>query len=70
MPHRFQLLEKIAFSMVVFSAAVCSSFIAYERSPDVQLVVSTGKEVLRYSGKYGFACASPYADACAQFPGD
>jgi hypothetical protein len=70
MPHRFQFLEKIAFSMVVMSAVFCSSFIAYERCPDVQVALSAGKEVLRYSGEYGFACASPYVDACAQFPSE
>lgn len=34
MPHRFELLERIAFSMLVCSAVACSTFIAYEKSPD------------------------------------
>ncbi|NML97362.1 hypothetical protein HHL24_05270 [Paraburkholderia sp. RP-4-7] len=68
MPHRFQLLEKIAFSLVCWSAAACSAFIAYERCPDIKVVLHVGEEVLRYSGQYSFVCATPAADACAQLP--
>ncbi|WP_035467451.1 hypothetical protein [Burkholderia sp. WSM2232] len=66
MPHRFQLLEKIAFSLVCWSAAACSAFIAYERCPDIKVVLHAGKEVLRYSGQYAFVCASPVGDTCTQ----
>jgi hypothetical protein len=68
MTHRFQLFEKIAFSLVCWSAAACSAFIAYERCPDIKVVLHAGEEVLRYSGQYSFACAAPAADVCAQFP--
>ncbi|AXE92589.1 hypothetical protein ACTJLC_22445 [Paraburkholderia sp. 22099] len=68
MPHRFQLFEKIAFSLVCWSAAACSAFIAYERCPDIRVVLHASKEVLRYSGEYSFICATPVADACAQLP--
>jgi hypothetical protein len=47
MPHRFQLLEKIAFSLVCWSAAACSAFIAYERCPQIKVVLHVGEEVLR-----------------------
>ena len=67
MTHRFQLLEKIAFSLVCWSAAACSAFIAYERCPDIKVVLHAGKEVLRYSGEYSFVCASPVVDTCTQF---
>ena len=67
MPHRFQLLEKIAFSLVCWSAAACSAFIAYERCPDIKVVLHACKEVLRYSGEYSFVCASPVVDTCTQF---
>ncbi|CAH2894911.1 MAG: FIG00459002: hypothetical protein [uncultured Paraburkholderia sp.] len=66
MTHRFQLLEKIAFSLVCWSAAACSAFIAYERCPDIKVVLHAGEEVLRYSGEYLFVCASPVADSCTQ----
>ena len=66
MTHRFQLLEKIAFSLVCWSAAACSAFIAYERCPDIKVVLHAGEEVLRYSGEYSFGCASPVADSCTQ----
>jgi hypothetical protein len=68
MAHRFQLLEKIAFSLVCWSAAACSAFIAYERCPDIKVVLHAGKEVLRYSGEYSLACAAPATDICAQLP--
>ncbi|AXF14541.1 hypothetical protein PQQ88_28295 [Paraburkholderia caledonica] len=66
MPHRFQLFEKIAFSLVCWSAAACSAFIAYERCPDIQVVLHAGEEVLRTSGEYSFVCASPVVDSCTQ----
>ncbi|MEA3083941.1 hypothetical protein PQR53_33880 [Paraburkholderia fungorum] len=68
MPPRLQLFEKIAFSLVCWSAAACSAFIAYERCPDIKVVLHVGEEALRYSGQYSFVCASPVADACAQLP--
>ncbi|CAB3808287.1 MULTISPECIES: hypothetical protein [Paraburkholderia] len=68
MPHRFQLFEKIAFSLVCWSAAACSAFIAYERCPDIKVVLHAGAQVLRYSGEYSFACAAPDPDICAPLP--
>ncbi|MGF6772108.1 hypothetical protein P3T18_004596 [Paraburkholderia sp. GAS199] len=70
MPERLQLYEKIAFSLVCWFAAACSAFIAYERCPDIKVVLHAGEEVLRYSGQYSFVCATPVADACAQLPGN
>ncbi|MFM0337250.1 hypothetical protein [Paraburkholderia fungorum] len=69
MSNRFQLLEKIAFSLICWSAAACSAFIAYERCPDIKVVLHVGEEALRYSGQYSYVCATPVADACAQLPG-
>ncbi len=68
MTPRFQLIEKIAFSLVCWSAAACSAFIAYERCPDIKVVLHAGEEVLRYSGEYSFACATPATDVCGQLP--
>jgi hypothetical protein len=68
MTPRFQLIEKIAFSLVCWSAAACSAFIAYERCPDIKVVLHTGEEVLRYSGEYSLACATPSTDVCGQLP--
>ncbi|WP_345810733.1 hypothetical protein AAGS40_07900 [Paraburkholderia sp. PREW-6R] len=68
MTHRFQLLEKIAFSLVCWSAAACSAFIAYERCPDIKVVLHVGEKVLRDSGQYAYVCTTPAADACAQMP--
>lgn len=68
MTPRFQLYEKIAFSLVCWSAAACSTFIAYERCPDIKVVLHVGERVLRESGQYSFVCATPVADACAQLP--
>ncbi|HEX7935831.1 MAG TPA: hypothetical protein VF573_22575 [Paraburkholderia sp.] len=66
MPHRFQLLEKIAFSLVCWGAAACSGFIAYERCPDIKVVLHASEEALRHSGDYAFVCTSPMDDSCAQ----
>ncbi|MGF6569014.1 hypothetical protein SAMN05443245_2055 [Paraburkholderia fungorum] len=68
MTPRFQLIEKIAFSLVCWSAAACSAFIAYERCPDIKVVLHAGEEVLRYSGEYSLACATPSTDVCGQLP--
>jgi hypothetical protein len=68
MSHRFQLFEKIAFSLVCWSAAACSAFIAYERCPEIKVVLHAGEKVLRYSGQYSFVCATPVATECAQLP--
>ena len=68
MTLRFQLFEKIAFSLVCWSAAACSAFIAYERCPDIKVVLHAGKEVLRYSGEYSMACATPAVNACGLLP--
>jgi hypothetical protein len=70
MPYRFQIFEKIAFSLVVLSAVACSAFIAYETSPDVRQALHAGKTALQWSGEYSFVCASPVTDACANFPVD
>ena len=70
MPHRFQLFEKIAFSLVCWSAAACSAFIAYERCPDIKVVLHASEAALRYSGQYSLACAAPATDVCAQLPAD
>ena len=70
MPYRFQIFEKIAFTLVVLSAVACSAFIAYETSPEVRQVLHAGKTALQWSGEYSFVCASPVTDACANFPVD
>lgn len=68
MPHRFQLLEKFAFSIVVMLAAACSSYIAWESSPNLRDNLEVGKELFLKSGQYSYACATMAADPCAQFP--
>jgi hypothetical protein len=68
MTPRFQIIEKIAFSLVCWSAAACSAFIAYERCPDIKVVLHAGEKVLRASGQYSLACATPATDVCGQLP--
>ncbi|MBB5448534.1 hypothetical protein OKW40_001543 [Paraburkholderia sp. RAU6.4a] len=68
MPHRFRLLEKIAFSLVCWSAAASSAYIAYERCPDIKVALHAGEKFLDASGQYAFACAAPAAEACARLP--
>ncbi|PLZ00378.1 hypothetical protein CY652_21120 [Burkholderia sp. WAC0059] len=68
MPHRYQLLEKIAFTFVVMSAALCSAFIAYETSPDLRFGLQQGKELFVKSGEYSYACSMAVNDPCAQLP--
>ncbi|EIF30861.1 hypothetical protein BCh11DRAFT_06370 [Burkholderia sp. Ch1-1] len=46
MPHHPRILEKLAFSVVVFSALVCSVFIAYERCPDIRFAMQAERDVL------------------------
>jgi hypothetical protein len=70
MPHRFQLLEKIAFSLVVFSAVACSAFIAYERCPEIKIALHEGEDPLSKSGEYSLACVAPANGPCAQLPVD
>ncbi|MCC8405472.1 hypothetical protein LJ655_27060 [Paraburkholderia sp. MMS20-SJTN17] len=70
MPHRFQLLEKIAFSLVCWSAAASSAYIGYERSPDMKAALHAGEKILSSSSRYAFACAAPAVDTCAPLPID
>ncbi|WP_233849071.1 hypothetical protein [Paraburkholderia sp. HD33-4] len=70
MPHRFHLLEKIAFSLVCWSAAASSAYIGYERCPDIKVALHAGEKFLDASSQYAFACAAPAAAACAQLPLD
>lgn len=68
MPHRYQLLERFAFSLVFLSAVMCSGYIAWESSPDLRQNVQQGKELLLKSGEYSYdACATASGDSCAQF---
>jgi len=67
-PHQYQLLEKFAFSLVVLFAVMCSSYIAWETSPDLRENFQVGKELFLKSGEYSYACATTVADPCAQFP--
>lgn len=66
MPHRYQLLEKIAFSLVVLSAVVCSTFIAYESSPGFRDGLEEGKQLIAKSGQYSYACTTLPTDPCTQ----
>ncbi|SIT39065.1 conserved exported hypothetical protein [Paraburkholderia ribeironis] len=68
MTQRFQLFEKIAFSLVCWSAAACSAFIAYERCPDIKVVLHAGEQIVLDSGQYSFACAAPAVNICEQLP--
>lgn len=68
MPHQYQLLEKFAFSLVVLFAVMCSSYIAWETSPNLRDNFQVGKELFLKSGEYSYACATTTADPCAQFP--
>jgi hypothetical protein len=70
MPHRFHILEKIAFSLVCWSAAASSAYIGYERCPNMKVALHAGEKILSYSGQYAFACGAPAADVCAQLPTD
>jgi hypothetical protein len=69
MPHPYPVLEKIAFSLVVLSAVVCSSFIAYESSPELQNAVKV-TESLNWTADYSAVCVSPTTSPCTEFPGD
>jgi len=70
MPPRFQILERIVFTMVVMSAVLCSGYIAWETSPGFQDVVHASAAAVRWSGDYSFMCASTTANACDQLPVD
>ncbi len=69
MPHQFQVFERIAFSLVVLSAVVCSAFIAYESNPEVKSAVEATKNI-NWAADYSAVCTSPLTNPCAQFPGD
>jgi hypothetical protein len=69
MPHRYQVFEKIAFSLVVLSAVVCLSFIAYESSPGLRNAVQVTKS-LNWAADYSTVCISPATNSCTGFPGD
>ncbi|QGZ62047.1 hypothetical protein [Paraburkholderia acidisoli] len=68
MPHEHHILEKVAFSFVCLFAAMCSSYIAWESSPDLRENFQVGKELFLKSGEYSYACATTISDPCAQFP--
>ena len=70
MSPRFQVFEKIAFSLVVMSAVMCSGYIAWETSPDFQDAVHASAAAVRWSGDYSFICASTATNACDQLPID
>jgi hypothetical protein len=70
MPPRFQILERIVFTMVVMSAVLCSGYIAWETSPGFQDAVHASAAAVRWSGDYSFMCASTTANACDQLPVD
>ncbi|ASV99091.1 hypothetical protein [Paraburkholderia aromaticivorans] len=57
MPHQYRILEKIAFSMVVLSAFVCSVFIAYERCPELRFAMQVEQDIL--------ACNSGHMPICS-----
>jgi hypothetical protein len=69
MPHRYQIFERIAFSLVVLSAVVCSSFLAYESSPELQNAVKVTKS-LNWTADYSAMCVSPMTSACTQSAGN
>jgi len=52
MLHRYQILERLAFASVVFSAVACSAYIAYETSPDFRSDLEFGKYLFVKSGEY------------------
>ncbi|ACC70402.1 hypothetical protein PPMP20_07815 [Paraburkholderia phymatum] len=70
MSPRFQIFERIAFSLVVMSAVLCSGYIAWETSPDFQDAVHASAAAVRWSGDYSFICASTATNACDQLPVD
>ena len=49
MPHRFPVLERIAFSLFALCAVLDATYIGYEKNPDfrqnVQEIVRIGKAV-------------------------
>jgi hypothetical protein len=75
MPHRYQVFEKFAFSLVVLFAVMCSGYITWESSPSFRDNVHQGRELLRKSGEYQYDYTSSYActstqlaaGPCAQF---
>ncbi|BCF97071.1 hypothetical protein PPGU19_016400 [Paraburkholderia sp. PGU19] len=70
MSPRFQIFERIAFSLVVMSAVLCSGYIAWETSPGFQDAVHASAAAVRWSGDYSFVCASTATNACDQLPID
>lgn len=67
MPHRYQLLEKIAFSFVVLSAVMCSSYIVWESSPDLRQNFQQGKDLFLKSSEYTYTCTTVSGSTCPQF---
>ena len=68
MPHRYQLLEKFAFSLVVLSAVMCSSYIAWESSPDLRENVRESRALVLKSGEYSYdACVPTATNSCTQY---
>jgi hypothetical protein len=65
MPHRFQFLERIAFTLVVTAAVACSGFLTYEQNPDVKEAVHEGKVLMSESAKYSVVCVPTSFDPCA-----
>ncbi|WP_118179444.1 hypothetical protein [Paraburkholderia phosphatilytica] len=67
MPYRYQIAERFAFAFVVLSAVMCSTYIAFETSPDFRSDLQVGKELVVKSGQYStYACATMPDDPCTQ----
>jgi hypothetical protein len=64
MTHRFQVLEKIAFSLVVCSALACFGFIAYQSSPDLRQDWQRSEAFVLNGNVFPYACAAAIDDPC------
>jgi len=72
MPHRFQVFEKFAFSLVVMFAVMCSGYITWENSPNFRDNVEQSEVLLSktstYEYTYSYACTADLSSGpCAQF---
>ncbi|TKC92171.1 hypothetical protein FAZ69_00225 [Trinickia terrae] len=67
MPQRFRVFERIAFALVVMFALGCTVLIAYENDPQAfHNGMQYGKQALRWTGQYSFACSSLPSDDCGR----
>lgn len=64
MSHRFQVIEQIAFSLVVLFGLMCFAVVVYGYSPDARQAVHAAMQA---SSQLPMACPTSPTDTCVAY---